>query len=621
MSHSAAATAASFAKTALRPTTTSEHWTNALRFRTTNDTFTSELPGDPEVSRPPYQMQADSEGKVDVPQAKFRASRTVRGALWSWAMPMEHEDPRLVSVSESGAALIGLTKDVFSRDMRAAAEIWSGNVRMPGSHPWAHCYGGHQFGIWADQLGDGRAISLGEVDGVCGQEGSGGRWEIQLKGAGRTPYSRFGDGYAVRRSSIREYLAAEHLHALDIPTTRSLALVFTERLVEREETELGAIVTRLAPSWIRFGSFELPASRSDYRLVQQLADFVIRHHYPEIAAQRGNNRYAALLREVSRRTALMVARWQAYGFCHGVMNTDNMSVLGLTIDYGPFAFLDAYDPGFICNHSDTGGRYAFNEQPRVALWNLMRLANPLSALINGEDFTAAASESSPEDHGQRRELEPETIEAITEILNEFGTRYKQEYARIMRRRFGLFAAEEAQDLSAVVQPFLDLLERAKTDYTFAMRSLCDAPLMAAEVLSSGDGRGQLGKLVDSLIARSLAFSCTADSSDWKAQAVEYFRNVYLPRLARDMGADAQGQADEVSKKMRAVNPKYVLRNWVAQDIIERAEKGDEAVVDRALELLTKLAFVDTLPGHLADLEKYAGPVPKWGEGLQCSCSS
>ncbi|KAJ2234809.1 hypothetical protein H4R99_002178 [Coemansia sp. RSA 1722] len=623
MSHSAAG---SFAKTVLRPTTTSKQWIDALRF-CTSDTFTSELPGDTEVSKSPYQMQTDSEGKVDVPQAKFRTSRTVRGALWSWAVPMEQEGPRLISVSGSGAALVGLTKETFLSDAKAAAEIWSGNARLPGSNPWAQCYGGHQFGIWADQLGDGRAISLGEVDGCDQQQQHSSRWEIQLKGAGRTPYSRFGDGYAVRRSSIREYLAAEHLHALGIPTSRSLALVFTERLVEREETEFGAVVTRLAPSWIRFGSFELPASRNDYKLVQTLADYTIRRHYPEIGANLSNDsiaadacgedKYAMLLRKITRQTALMIARWQAYGFCHGVMNTDNMSVLGLTIDYGPFAFLDAYEPGFICNHSDTSGRYAFDEQPRVALWNLMRLANPLAVLINGG---GAATKESVEG-GKREELKPETVKAITDILNQFGVQYRQEYVQIMRRKLGLFATEESEDLLDVVQPFLDLLEHAKTDYTFAMRALCDAPFIVYGSPPNSSEK-QLEVLVDSLAERSLTFSCAADSSGWKAQAIEYFQKKYLPRLSREMGADGgHALASEIAARMKAVNPKYVLRNWVAQDIIEQAEKGDERAVDNALDLLTKFAFEDRLPDYLASAEKYAGPVPKWGEGLQCSCSS
>ncbi|KAI7820740.1 hypothetical protein BX661DRAFT_217974 [Kickxella alabastrina] len=477
--------AMSFSKTTLRPDTTAAEWTTALTF---NDTFTSELPGDPLVPQAPYTQHPDgSSGCIATPEAHFRGSRTVRNALWSHAIPADQPSPRLISVSEPSAALLGLAKQRFWANAQAAAEVWSGARRLPGSHPWAHAYGGHQFGIWADQLGDGRAISLGQAKPAG--TGAVSCWELQLKGAGRTPYSRFGDGFAVRRSSIREFLAAEHMHALGVPTSRSLALVFTERPVQREELELGAVVTRMAPSWIRFGSFELPASRKDHAL--------------------------------------------AVGFCHGVMNTDNMSLLGLTIDYGPFAFLDAYDPDFICNHSDTQGRYAFREQPRVALWNLMRLAGSLSTLIDGASEPPA-------------EPSPETVNVITDILNSYAGCFKDEYAR--------------------------------------------------------------------MAARSRSFTCV-DSTKWRADLRRYYVDVYLPRLRQE------GKGDAVGARMRGENPRFVLRNWVAQDIIERVEAGDEQVVDRCLDLMTKHAFDDELPQNLADLDVYAGPVPEWGEGLQCSCSS
>ncbi|KAJ1923358.1 hypothetical protein LPJ71_000868, partial [Coemansia sp. S17] len=407
----------SFSKTTKLPPTTTTGF--PLHF---DNSFTNDLPGDLLVPTAPYDMlpAGDDSGEIPVPQSKFRASRQVRGALWSWAVPIEHENPQLVGVSSSGAQLIGLKSEDFWRDPQLAAAVWSGNQRLPGSHPWAHCYGGHQFGVWADQLGDGRAISLGQVLNNTGDV-----WEVQLKGAGRTPYSRFADGYAVRRSSIREYLAAEHMNALGVPTSRSLTLVFTDRVVEREEPELGAIVTRLAPSWVRFGSFELPASRGDFNLLRKLADYVIHHHYYSELIQPaaddksgGGGVYIRLLQVVVERTAAMVAAWQAVGFCHGVMNTDNMSILGLTIDYGPYAFLDAYDPDFICNHSDPAGRYAFREQPHVALWNLVRLAGPLSRLVGQDPEEDASSE---------------TLEAVTKALNSFGSEYSRKYAELMRR--------------------------------------------------------------------------------------------------------------------------------------------------------------------------------------------
>ncbi|KAJ1946570.1 hypothetical protein GGF37_001083 [Kickxella alabastrina] len=595
--------AMSFSKTTLRPDTTAAEWTTALTF---NDTFTSELPGDPLVPQAPYTQHPDgSSGCIATPEAHFRGSRTVRNALWSHAIPADQPSPRLISVSEPSAALLGLAKQRFWANAQAAAEVWSGARRLPGSHPWAHAYGGHQFGIWADQLGDGRAISLGQAKPAG--TGAVSCWELQLKGAGRTPYSRFGDGFAVRRSSIREFLAAEHMHALGVPTSRSLALVFTERPVQREELELGAVVTRMAPSWIRFGSFELPASRKDHALVRRLADYAISHHFDHIlltgsasggggASGGGESPYALLLRDVVRRTAVMVARWQAVGFCHGVMNTDNMSLLGLTIDYGPFAFLDAYDPDFICNHSDTQGRYAFREQPRVALWNLMRLAGSLSTLIDGASEPPA-------------EPSPETVNVITDILNSYAGCFKDEYARVMCGKFGLTVGGRADDVAAVVQPFLELLERGSTDYTFAMRALCDVASMGADADAQ-----LLDAHIGQMAARSRSFTCV-DSTKWRADLRRYYVDVYLPRLRQE------GKGDAVGARMRGENPRFVLRNWVAQDIIERAEAGDEQVVDRCLDLMTKHAFDDELPQNLADLDVYAGPVPEWGEGLQCSCSS
>ncbi|KAJ2808542.1 hypothetical protein H4R20_000825 [Coemansia guatemalensis] len=609
---------ASAARLRLRPTTTAAEWTHALEW---SDTFTKELPGDKEIPRAPYTLPVeeadeDSGKTVALDEDRLRKSRQVNGALWSWAVPERHEGARLVGVSAAGAQLVGLSHEQFWANKEAAAAVWSGNQRLPGSNGWAHCYGGHQFGAWAEQLGDGRAISLGEVATKDG------RWEIQLKGSGRTPYSRFGDGYAVRRSSIREYLAAEHLHALGVPSSRSLALVFTDRVVEREEPELGAVLTRLSPSWVRFGSFELPAARGDYELVRKLADYMLRHHFADIADQGeeadAENRYARLLRRVVQLTAHTVAQWQAVGFCHGVMNTDNMSLLGRTIDYGPFAFIDAYDPHFICNHSDPLGRYAFDEQPRVALWNLIRLAAPLSVQID--------SPEPPFQHTRTDALSKPTVEIIENVLNGFQGLFASEYARIMRRKFGLFRTAEDDDAAGLVKPFLALIAKARTDYTFAMRTLCRAPEALAATTDFSDKFSQLRSLVDALAERSLNLKC--GSEEWKESVCCFFETVYAPRLARDLGcadqkltpADAE-TARELGAQMKRENPRFVLRNWVAQDVIERAEKGDEQWIDKVLAVMTTHAFDDQLPEHLAEAEVYAGPVPEWGEGLQCSCSS
>ncbi|KAJ2723188.1 hypothetical protein GGI07_002823 [Coemansia sp. Benny D115] len=611
------------AKVQVPPLTSSKQWSEALAF---NNTFTEKLPGDKVTTQSPY---ADDSTGTSTPLANFTASRQVHDALWSWAVATPQPNPRLISHSTATMQLLDLPVQLFEKAQAPeAAQVLCGNYRLPGSQPWAHCYGGHQFGSWADQLGDGRALSLGQTKGCKTPSNPNSIWELQLKGAGRTPYSRFGDGLAVRRSSVREYLAAEHLHALGIPTTRSLALVFTDKVVEREESELGAVVTRVAPSWIRFGSFELPASRRDRELLRKLADYVIENWYPEVLAtdtkQKGCDRYAGLLEAVVERTALMVAKWQAVGFCHGVMNTDNMSILGLTLDYGPFAFLDAYDPSFICNHSDPAGRYAFNEQPRVAHWNCLRLAGPLTMLMDKENVDD--------------ELSSETIETLTRILGGFGTEYRRQLATAMLPKFGLTEqrADQARDLADIVQPFLNLLARGQTDYTFAMRALCSIPGILWQMTTSGeatsDSKQLLDQHIDILAERSLAFASSSPSSSacragekssdndesiglWKSNMRDYYLSVYMPRLAKEEDWGNRGVL------MKQANPRFVLRNWVAQDIIERIDRGEEELVDRVLALFTQHVYDDELPVELADLEKYSGPVPDWGQGLQCSCSS
>lgn len=285
--------------------------------------------------------------------------------------PQPLNNPRLLHANAEAAALIGLDPAVLRTP--EFLRVFSGAEPLPGGDSLAAVYSGHQFGVWAGQLGDGRAHLLGEVEGPSGA------WELQLKGSGLTPYSRMGDGRAVLRSSVREYLASEAMHGLGIPTTRALALVASDDPVWRETVETAAIVTRMSPSFVRFGSFEHWSSRRQPDLLKTLADYVIDRSYPECrAAPAGEAHsdtapYVRLLREVTRRTALLMADWQAVGFCHGVMNTDNMSILGLTLDYGPYGFMDGFRLGHVCNHSDSEGRYSWNRQPSVALWNLYRL--------------------------------------------------------------------------------------------------------------------------------------------------------------------------------------------------------------------------------------------------------
>jgi uncharacterized protein YdiU (UPF0061 family) len=433
---------------------------------------------------------------------------------------------------------------------------------LPGSHPLASVYSGHQFGVWAGQLGDGRAILLGET--ASGQE-------IQLKGAGRTPYSRMGDGRAVLRSSIREFLCSEAMHALGIPTTRALSLTGSPAPIRREEIETAAVVTRVAPSFIRFGHFEHFAARDQIAPLRQLADYVIDRYYPECrtAEALAGNAYANFLQAVSERTARLQAHWQSVGFCHGVMNTDNMSILGLTIDYGPFQFLDAFNPGHICNHSDTQGRYAFNRQPQVAYWNLYCLGQALLPLIGEEELTIAALES-------------------------YKQVFPQAYGALMLRKLGL--PEDAPGtppaegrFAALVNPLLQLMADNAVDYTIFFSRLTDA--VAA---SAGAGTDLDLEPVRDLVLDREAFD------RWAA--------LYAPHLA---GTDAAAAA----ALMQESNPRFVLRNHLGEMTIRAAKAGDFAPVRQLL------AVLQTPFAPHAEHAEWAGFPPDWASSIEISCSS
>ena len=445
---------------------------------------------------------------------------------------------RLVAVSADALALLGL------RDMEAArpefTALAAGNALVRGMEPVAAVYGGHQFGVWAGQLGDGRAILLGETE-------SG--WELQIKGAGRTAYSRFGDGRAVERSTIREFLCSEAMHALGVPTTRALAMASGEEPVLRERVEKSATVIRMAPSFVRFGSFEIFHARGQHDLVKTLADYVIDRFYPECGGE--DDRYARFFDAVVARTATLMALWQAVGFAHGVMNTDNFSILGLTLDYGPFGFVEEYEPGFICNHSDESGRYAFDRQPTIGLWNCYALAEALSSLV-GEPQRAAS-------------------------LARYQAVYRDAFLDRMRAKLGVRDARD--DDADLLLALFRLLEARRVDWTGFWRAL------------SHDDARALALLGDDAASRA-----------WFAQAAE--------RRASDDRADADRRA-----AMRAINPKYVLRNWVAQEAIAASEAGDDGVVRALLDVLR--APYDEHAQH----ERWARPAPPEYRDLSVSCSS
>jgi hypothetical protein len=355
------------------------------------------------------------------------------GERFFTAMPAEKVGgtPRLIHANVAAAALLDLDPQVFE-DPRFA-EVMAGHRPLDGFSPLAMVYSGHQFGVWAGQLGDGRALLIGQVRNRKGE-----LWDIQLKGSGKTPYSRFGDGRAVMRSTIREYLCSEAVASLGIPTSRALAIVATGETVRREMREPGAVLARLARSHVRFGHFEHFFHRGEKDQVRQLADYVIGEYFPETSGD-----HAAWFGEVVKRTAEMVAQWQAVGFAHGVMNTDNMSILGLTIDYGPYGFMDAYDPQFICNHSDEQGRYSFINQPAIAHWNLRALALALSDLISTDRL----------------------LEKLTGYEEHFGVKYRA----LMRAKLGFTREEEGDD--RMIGELLSLMATARADYTLSFRNL------------------------------------------------------------------------------------------------------------------------------------------------------
>jgi len=465
--------------------------------------------------------------------------------------PQPMRESHWVAHSDPCANLLGLPADWRSDPRWNALEVFSGNALWPGMQPLASVYSGHQFGVWAGQLGDGRALWLGEIDTQSGP------MELQLKGSGPTPFSRMGDGRAVLRSSIREFLCSEAMHGLGIPTTRALCITGSSLPVRRETIETAAVVTRVAPSFIRFGHFEHFAQHDEPSALKQLADFVIEHHYPE--CRNTPQPYVAMLGIAARRTAELLAQWQAVGFCHGVMNTDNMSILGLTLDYGPFGFLDSYDPGHICNHTDHKGRYAFSCQPSVAFWNLHALAQALMPLIGNRD---------------------EALDAI-EIYKPF---YAEAMRRQLRTKFG-FTTTEAGDAGLIDWLFKQMAYE-KTDHTILFRRL--SRFSTAEGVDNSEVMG---------LFKDRKFS-------------EIWAKAYGDRLRSESSDDAVR-----SEAMNRVNPSIVLRNHLAEAAIRQAQAGDFSEVQRLVTALQNP--FDTSHDSSTD----AGFPPDWAQGIEVSCSS
>ncbi|MNQ43549.1 hypothetical protein D3C85_572810 [compost metagenome] len=468
-------------------------------------------------------------------------------AFSTHVLPEPIAEPRLVVVSPAAMALLDL--EPREADSQEFAQVFAGHKLWSDAEPRAMVYSGHQFGSYNPRLGDGRGLLLGEVVNDAGEY-----WDLHLKGAGQTPYSRMGDGRAVLRSSIREFLASEHLHALGIPSSRALCVTASSTPVWREKQESAAMLLRLAQSHVRFGHFEYFYYTQQHDLLKQLGEHVLSCHFPACLAQ--PEPYLAMFREVVERNAGLIAHWQAYGFCHGVMNSDNMSILGITFDYGPYAFLDDFDANHICNHSDDTGRYSFSNQVPIAQWNLAALGQALTPLV--------------------------AVEALRETLNLFLPLYQAHYLDLMRRRLGWLSADAGDE--GLIQRLLQLMQNSAVDYSNFFRELgASAPDQA------------LARLREDFI----------DLKGFDAWACDY-----RARSARD-GADQEQRRT----RMHAANPKYILRNYLAQQVIDAAEQGDYGPV-RELHAVLSRPF-DEQPGF----ERYAQRPPEWGKHLEISCSS
>jgi len=513
--------------------------------------FTAELPADP--------------SEINIP-------RQVEKAFFSYVEPKKPSNPSLIHASVEVADLLGMSQDdILSEDF---LNVFSGNSLYPETRPYALAYAGHQFGNWAGQLGDGRAINLTEV------RHNKKSFTLQLKGAGPTPYSRTADGFAVLRSSIREHLCAEAMHYLGVPTTRSLSLVLSGDQVLRDilyngnpAYEKGAVVCRVAPSFIRFGSFELFASRNDRVNLKLLADFTIKHHFPDIKCE-GAEKYVAFFRVVTQTTLKMIVHWQRVGFVHGVMNTDNMSIHGITIDYGPYGWLEDYDPNWTPNTTDRQNkRYRFGNQPNVALWNLYQLANALFPIIND-------------------------AKPLEEILKAFSSDYETEYLNMMRNKLG-FKIIKDQD-AVLIESLIELLQLAETDMTIFFRNLGtilkeDSDVIAFDKITEAFYNKQ--NLDESVL------------NNWKI-----WLSHYSSRISEETLSDTERKV-----QMNAVNPKYVLRNYMAQLCIDEADKGDYSLLNELFELLKKP--YDEQP----ESQKWFAKRPDWArDKVGCSmlsCSS
>jgi uncharacterized protein YdiU (UPF0061 family) len=606
-------------------------------------TFTSSLPPDSQFPTPAVSHKTPRE---DI------GPKQVKGALFTWVRPEEQKEPELLAVSPTAMLDLGIKKgEENTEDFK---ETVAGNrllgwdaEKEEGGYPWAQCYGGWQFGSWAGQLGDGRAISLFETT----NPNTNIRYELQLKGAGLTPYSRFADGKAVLRSSIREFVVSEALNALKIPTTRALSLtLLPHQKVRRETTEPGAIVARFAQSWLRIGTFDILRARGDRDLIRKLSTYIAENVFdgwtslpgrlpdlpnssdkedptdysktPETGINkdtiegpegRQENRITRLYREIVRRNAKTVAAWQAYAFTNGVLNTDNTSIMGLSIDFGPFAFLDNFDPTYTPNHDDHMLRYSYRNQPTIIWWNLVRLGESLGELMgagSGVDDAEFVEKGIKQEAADALVAQAEGI--ITRAGEEFKAVFLAEYKRLMTARLGLKTFEES-DFEALFSELLDTMQELELDFNQFFRKLSNLKIAdldtnekreaAASVFFHHEGVTGIGNTEESARKRVGEWL-----SRWNARVIE------------DWGSESEKEVERQTA-MKKVNPKFIPKSWVLDELIQRVEKGGEReILERVMHMALN-PFEERWGWDEKEEERFCGDVPRVQRAMQCSCSS
>jgi len=610
-------------------------------------TFTSSLPPDPLFPTP--------QASHKTPRDQI-LPRQVRGALFTWVRPEKQSDPQLLAVSPAALRDLGLDPSAAATEefrQTAAGNVihgWDDAQEDGPGYPWAQCYGGFQFGQWAGQLGDGRAISLFETTNPA----TGVRYEVALKGAGLTPYSRFADGKAVLRSSIREFVVSEALAALGIPSTRALALtLLPNSRVRRETTEPGAIVVRFAETWLRLGSFDILRARGDRVLIRRLANYVAEEVFggwdklpgrlddveePTRAAEpsRGvgkdvvegpedaqENRFARLYREIVRRNAATVAKWQAYGFMNGVLNTDNTSILGLSIDFGPFAFMDNFDPSYTPNHDDHLLRYSFRNQPTIIWWNLVRLAEALGELLGAGSAVDDTKfiEEGLDDEEEAKPLIARAEKLITQAGEEYKAVFLGEYKRLFAARLGLQKFKES-DFDELFSNLLDTMEALELDFNLFFRRL--SSLKTTEIATEDARHEQAARF----FYKDGVTGIGGESEGRKR--VGHWLGKWRERVLEDWGEGDDKESERI-KAMKQVNPSFIPRSWILDEVIRRVEKeGERDVLNRVMHMALN-PFEESWAGQTIDGVEYEGDreeeirwtsdVPRFGRAMQCSCSS